>query len=38
LDGNEVAQTIYLVCVPCGIWKGKSSFLYRININCILPQ
>jgi len=28
LGGTEVAQTMYLDCIPCGMWNGKSSFLY----------
>jgi hypothetical protein len=38
LCGTEVAQTMYSVCIPCGTWNGKSSFLYRINIKHISSQ
>jgi len=38
LSGTEVAKTMYSVRIPCGTWDGKSSFLYRISIKCILPK
>jgi hypothetical protein len=28
----------YIPCISCGTWNGKSSFLYRISIKCILPN
>ena len=38
LSGTEVAQTNYFVCIPCGMWKGKSSFLLELTLTALCPK